>query len=159
MITEIILDWYDSNKFVIELNAAGLSHADSLLQPTDAEANCLNWVVGHVIANRNTALKLLNWPPTWPDELIARYQTGSLPVGPEDEGAVEFAELLHDLGRTQQALTAALAQAAPGLLDAPYSERQTVGQRLMSLAWHEAYHAGQTDFLRRLAGKTDGGVR
>ncbi|MBX7235393.1 MAG: DinB family protein [Caldilineales bacterium] len=159
MITEIILDWYDSNKVVIELNAAGLSHADSLLQPTGAEANCLNWVVGHVIANRNTALGLLNWPLVWPDELIARYQTGSLPVGPDDEGAVEFAELLHDLGRTQKALAAALAQATPDLLDAPYSQRQTIGQRLMGLAWHEAYHAGQTDYLRRLAGKPDGGVR
>lgn len=159
MITEIILDWYDSNKYVIELNAAGLSHADSLLQPSDAEANCLNWVVGHIVANRNTALKLLDWPPLWPDELIARYQTGSLPIGPDEEEAVEFGELLHDLGRSQEALAAALAQATPTLLDGRYSERQTVGQRLMGLAWHEAYHAGQTDYLRRLAGRTEGGVR
>ncbi len=159
MITGIILDWYESNKYVIDLNSSGLSHAESLLQPSDAEANCLNWVVGHVIANRNVALKLLQWPPVWVDEIIARYQTGSLPVGENNEGAVEFSRLLDDLGLTQEALAAALAQATPALLDAPYSERQNIGQRLMGLAWHEAYHAGQTDYLRRLAGKTDGGVR
>lgn len=159
MITGIILDWYESNKYVIDLNASGLSHADSLLQPSDAEANCLNWVVGHIIANRHAALTLLGWSPVWPDELIARYQTGSQPVGSRDEDAVEFGELLSDLGRTQEALAAALAGATPALLDAPYSDRQTIGQRLMGLAWHEAYHAGQTDYLRRLAGKTEGGIR
>lgn len=159
MLSEIILDWYDSNKYVIELNAAGLSHAESLLQPSGAEANCLNWVVGHIVANRNTALKLLGWPTVWPEELIARYQSGSLPVGADDEGAVEFGELLHDLGRTQSELAAALAQATAAVLDAPYSDHQTIGQRLMGLAWHEAYHAGQTDYLRRLAGQTEGGVR
>lgn len=159
MLTAIILDWYDSNTHVIELNANGLTHADSLLQPSDAEANCLNWVVGHIVANRNAALKALGWSPLWPDEMIARYQTCSLPVGPEGIEAVEFASLLADLRRTEEALTSALGQATPALLDEPYSARQTIGQRLMGLAWHEAYHAGQTDYLRRLAGKAEGGVR
>ncbi len=159
MFKELILDWYESNTFVLNMNTEGLSHEDSLLQPPQVEANCLNWVVGHILANRNLALRLLGWQPLWSDEVVARYQRGSEAVGAGSMDALPFSILLADLVRSQEVLATALAQAAPEILEAPYSEKQTVGQRLMGLAWHEAYHAGQTDYLRRLAGKTEGGVR
>lgn len=159
MLKELILDWYESNTFVLNLNTEGLSHEHSLLQPPAAEANCLNWVVGHILANRNLALKLLRWQPLWSDEVIARYQRGSEGVRVESVDALPFSLLLADLAHSQEALAAALAQATTDILEAPYSEKQNVGQRLMGLAWHEAYHAGQTDYLRRLAGQTEGGVR
>ena len=35
---------------------------------------------------------------------------------------------------------------------------ETVGSLLMTIAWHQAYHVGQTGLLRRLAGK-EGAIR
>jgi len=34
-------------------------------------------------------------------------------------------------------------------------EKVTLGMRIEFLSWHEAYHTGQTEYLRQLAGTDD----
>jgi hypothetical protein len=64
---------------VVRLNVEGLSHADSLIHPQPG-GNCLNWVVGHLLAIYHHALDLLGQAPVLPAEVLKRYDRGSLPI-------------------------------------------------------------------------------
>jgi hypothetical protein len=141
---------------IIKLQTDGLSHEDSVLQPP-FRANCLNWVLGHIIVGRNTALKLLGQPPVWGEEESLRYETGSEPITSSAQ-ALPLEELLKDLDRTQERITAGLNLVSPEDLGASVQFRgseRTLGQALDGLHWHETYHTGQLELLRQLAGKDD----
>lgn len=53
---------YTGNTWLINKLADGLTHAESVLQPP-FPANCLNWILGHILSRRNTALTLLQAEP------------------------------------------------------------------------------------------------
>ena len=157
MLAQIIMQLYASNKFVIDLNARDLSHEDSLLNPLP-EGNNLNWVLGHILVGHAEALDHLQIAPLWGLEQQALYASGSDTITPET--ALPFSHMLVFWNRSQEQLVAALAdENVAERLARPCGEDGTVGQRLLGLAWHETYHAGQTDYLRRLAGFLEGGVR
>ena len=59
-----IANTFDANLWIIKRQTDGLSNADSLMQPT-FRANCLNWVLGHIVVGRNRALVLLGLEPVW----------------------------------------------------------------------------------------------
>jgi DinB superfamily len=149
---ENISSTFESNHWLINNLIDGLNHEDSLVQPP-FEANCINWVVGHIIRGRNTALTLLKAEPIFSDDLVARFKTGSPPVTGEDD-AVSFEKLVNDLNTSQERITAALADISPeALAEHKTTERgeKPVGAHLSGLAWHETYHTGQLEFLRSLA--------
>jgi hypothetical protein len=140
---------------LIRMQTDGLSHKDSLLQPP-FRGNCLNWVLGHILVGRNTALKLMEEAPIW-DEEEARYRRESEPIT-RDEQALPLDRLLGDLNRSQGRLVAALERTRPEDLATvvPFrgSERP-LGQALADQHWHETYHTGQLELLRQLAGTDD----
>jgi hypothetical protein len=141
---------------IIKLQTDGLSHEDSVLQPP-FRANCLNWVLGHIIVGRDTALELLDQAPIWSREEAARYVSGSEPITSR-ERALPLDRLLGDLDRSQQQIESALQGISPGRLAASVQSRGTerpLGQALAGLHWHETYHTGQLELLRQLAGKDD----
>lgn len=53
-----LIESLERNLYIIKVQTQGLTHADSLLQ-LPFRGNCLNWVVGHIAANRNTMLYFL----------------------------------------------------------------------------------------------------
>ena len=134
----------------------GLTHEDSLLQ-LPFRANCLNWVLGHILWSRNRILPLLGEAPIWSAEVAARYANGSDPVTPEHMiGVVRFEQMLADLDTLQQRTLAGLERMTAADFERPSDvEAYTLGQRLLTLLRHEAYHTGQTEQLRELAGKND----
>ena len=141
---------------IIRMQTDGLSHEDSLIQPP-FRANCLNWVLGHIIVGRNGVLKLLGQAPIWDEAQVSRYVSGSDPIT-NSEQALALEALLGDLDHSQQQIAAALEQAAPEHLEAPVESRgseRCLGQVLAGLHWHETYHTGQLELLRQLAGKDD----
>ncbi|MFZ0546087.1 MAG: DinB family protein [Candidatus Promineifilaceae bacterium] len=149
---ENISSTFESNHWLIGSLIEGMSHEDSIVQPP-FEANCMNWVVGHIIRGRNTALMLLEAEPVFDDTLVSRYKTGSQPVTGEAD-AVSFEKLVGDLNLSQERITAALAEITPeGLAELKTTDRgeRAVGQHLSGLAWHETFHTGQLDLLRSLA--------
>ena len=75
------------------MQAAGLSQADSLVQ-LPFRSNCLNWVLGHLVSNRRTILKLLGDEQTIDGGLIARYEYGSEPITGDGEGVLALEQLL-----------------------------------------------------------------
>jgi len=149
---DLIASYFSLNHRIIHLQIDGLTHADSLLQPP-FRANCLNWVLGHILAARNNALLLLGEEPVWSDQDAAPYTTDSEPITGDGAGH-RLEKIVADLDRSQERLEAALERVSAEELAQGEGER-SLGERLAGLYWHEAYHTGQTEYLRQLAGKND----
>lgn len=145
------------NLNIIKRQTESMSHADSLLQPP-FRGNCLNWVLGHIVVNRNRVLKLLGEGPVVREGDLTRYETDSEPVIADGPGVMTLDELLETLEHAQGLIAAGLQRATSEDLSqkVKIGEREmTVGQRLFGLYFHETYHTGQTELLRQLAGKDD----
>ena len=142
---------------VVEKNVAGLSQEDSLIRP-QPEGNCLNWVLGHLVASRNSTLRALGRETIWTDEQAEPYRRGSDALTDASD-ATPLDNLLADFRVSQEKLLAALDTLSAEELEAkaPFSpsnnEKETLGSLLATIAFHEAYHSGQTGLLRRIAGK------
>lgn len=143
------------NYHVIQVNTSGLTHEDSICQPRPA-GNCINWVLGHLVATRNDVMRLLGEPPVWDPARSERYIRGGRPITASVE-AVPFETILGDLARSQETLMSALAK-TPAETFSESSEGRTLAEKLAMYQFHEAYHAGQLGLLRRLAGK-EGAIR
>ena len=158
MITSMIEQLYDFTFMVLNRNAEGITHAESLVSPA-AGGNCMNWVVGHIVATRVPVLKLADAEPVWTEFESAFYRRGSAPVaGDRAAAALPFERLLTDLAESQARLKAALGRITPEALEAPgFSEvpggLQPRARQLAIFNFHESYHAGQTGILRRLLGR------
>lgn len=145
------------NLSILQRQTEGLSHEDSLLQPSP-RGNCLNWVLGHIIVNRDRVLALFGEEPVLSAEQTARYRTESEPITGDGPSVMRLDQLMPALDRSQQRVAGALERLVPGDLDrnVQVGERtSTMGQRLFFLYFHEVFHTGQTELLRQLAGKTD----
>lgn len=141
---------------LIKMQTDGLTHEDSLLQ-LPFRGNCLNWVLGHIIEGRNSALKLLGKSPVWGGAEIARYGRGSEPISSAEQG-LPLERLLEDLDQSQEHMASALAEMPPEGLAASVNSgagERSLGEALAFLHWHETYHTGQLEILRQLAGKND----
>jgi uncharacterized damage-inducible protein DinB len=152
MITpDIITRYFKRNHQVLHMQTRGLTHEDSLLTPP-FRANCLNWVLGHIITYRNQALAWLGGDPVLDNEQSAPYNRESEPLRAQD--ALPLEQLLAGLDASQERLEAALAGLRAEDLERPVDDR-TLAQRLTFAFWHEAYHTGQTELLRQLTGVDD----
>lgn len=151
-----IANTFGANLWIIRRQTEGLSNADSLLRPS-FRANCLNWVLGHIVVGRNRALVLLGLEPVWGDDERSVYETGSAPLLDEPE-AVPLERLLVLLDLAQERLAETLNAAGDAVLQTPVHFRgrdQALGEAIAGLAWHETYHTGQTELLRQLSGVDD----
>jgi uncharacterized damage-inducible protein DinB len=140
---------------LIKMQTDGLTNADSLLQ-LPFRGNCLNWVLGHILVDRNRVLKRLGESPVWDESEIARYKQGSEPIVSAEQ-ALPLEKLLDDLDQSQQRIAAALAKISPEELAATVDAGgdKSLGQALAGSHWHETYHTGQLEILRQLAGTDD----
>lgn len=140
--------------FVLERNLAGVTNEESLRRPQPG-GNTMNWIVGHVVRARNQALVLLDEKALFDDADFEGYGPGgsdSARTLPLDELKRRFDALGPALGRAlEEATTEQLAAAAP--FSPTGNPHETVGTLLASIAFHEAYHLGQTGLSRRLLGK------
>jgi uncharacterized damage-inducible protein DinB len=147
---------------VVRLNVDGLTQADSLIQPRPA-GNCLNWVVGHLVCVYQHVLPMLEQRPVIKAGALQHYDRCSTPINDADE-AMELSELMAAWDQSAERIDAGLAGLASETLDAPApfspsgDQNETVRSLLTTIFFHQAYHAGQTGILRRIAGK-DGAIR
>ncbi|TAM82812.1 MAG: DinB family protein [Acidobacteria bacterium] len=142
---------------VLQRNLEGISHEESLAQPCPG-GNCLNWVLGHLLHVYNNALPLLHQEPVMEKKVLERYARGAAPLSDPAE-AVPWNSLTKSWNEAARRVDEGLGRLSPELLDspAPFSPtdnpEETVRSLLTTLFFHQAYHAGQTGILRRLAGK------
>ncbi|MFQ6115044.1 MAG: DinB family protein [bacterium] len=147
---QLLAQLFGFNDYCIKKNTEGLTHADSLVQP-HPDGNCLNWVVGHIVATRNLILSLLGESAIWSDEEAESYKRGSKPIQ-DGDAARSLEKILADFNRSQELIINALKRMKETDLATKIDE-ETLGQKLAGLYFHETYHIGQTGLLRRLAGK------
>lgn len=149
---------YGRNLEIIKMQTAGLSHQDSLIQ-LPFRANCLNWVVGHILANRCNILALLGGKDLRPALNLDHYERESEPILGAGVGVLALSEMLAHLETSQSLLEEALAQETEESLQrpAPYRDRPEapVAFWLFFLYFHDSYHVGQTEILRQAAGAND----
>ena len=147
---------------VVYANVQGLTHEDSLVQPRPG-GNCLNFVLGHLLSVYDGLLRMLGEKPVMDGEALQRYARGAPPIeGPAE--ALEFGRLLEAWGDASERVDAAVAAIDPETLDRPVpasptnNPDETLRSLLTTVMFHQAYHAGQTAVLRRIAGK-EGAIR
>jgi uncharacterized damage-inducible protein DinB len=140
--------------FVLDRNIAGVTHQESLWAPQPG-GNTMNWIVGHVVRTRNQALGMLGAKSLFDDADFRSYGPGAF----EPQKALSIEELKRRFDALGPAIADALQQTTREQLAhvAPFSPtgnpNETVGSLLASIAFHEAYHLGQTGLSRRLLGK------
>jgi uncharacterized damage-inducible protein DinB len=139
------------------MNTEGMSHEDSLRQPSPA-GNCANWILGHLAAVQNEIMKLLGEAPAWDSEALQR--TAAPITGAEE--AIDWDVMRREFLGSEERCLAAIDRLDAAKLDEPgypnpLGGEVTFGELLNFLAFHQSYHAGQLGLCRRLAGH-DGAI-
>lgn len=150
MNTEYMAAMYTLNHQVLKMNLEGITHEDSLVQPRPF-GNCINWIMGHLVYQRSSILRMIGEEPIWGPDATETYKRGAAPIT-DGAKALRFEQIMSDLDRSQEILIPALARLTEQQL-AVSDERGTLLDKLGFLQFHEAYHAGQIGLLRRLVGK------
>jgi uncharacterized damage-inducible protein DinB len=156
--TEVLRRQAQAIRGVIQRNVDGLTQEESLIQPAPG-GNCLNWVVGHLVDVYNQMLPLVGQKPVGEDGAFKRYARGTPPLENPAE-ALDFQDLLAALNEATDRADAGLASVTQDMLDKSVPQHsptknpnETVRSLLSTVLFHQAYHAGQTGLLRRIAGK------
>lgn len=132
-------------------NLEGVTHEESLLEPRPA-GNGLNWVLGHIVANRNRLLPMIGAQMIWAPEHAFLYSG-------RDEAQWSTTKAFHldaiktDLARSQQMLMHALDHIPQQALLTPTDTGQPLGEVVGFFHFHESYHGGQVAMLRRIMGR------
>jgi hypothetical protein len=142
-----LIDLYTWTYNAIKDQAMGVTQEASLHHPLGG-GNCLNWVVGHIVAGRSNVLSMLGAPTIWSYSDAKSYLPGSMPLT-DGAGAYPLERIMIDLDRTQDGLIAALRGQSADALAATKGDK-TLAAELLAYGLHEAYHAGQTELLRCL---------
>ena len=147
---------FEVARWALQRNVEGLSHEESLVTP-EKGGNCMNWVVGHLISTYDSLLGAMGAEAVGDPDEMAPYERGCETLDPAK--ARRFEELLADFERVHARFVERLAALAPEELaaPAPFSPRndpdETIGSLVVLIAFHQAYHVGQTGVLRRVAGR------
>ncbi len=147
------------NYGVIQRQINGITHQQSLLQPP-FRGNCLNWVLGHLVMSRQRILIMTEQPNVWTQEQCDRYERGSEPII-DGKDALPFEKIVADLTTTQERIQSWLEICSPDDLNVeiiPHKIPADAAPRwdwMEFLLWHEAYHLGNLEMLRQLAGTDD----
>ncbi|MBN2043581.1 MAG: DinB family protein [Anaerolineales bacterium] len=154
---EVLANVFSRNQWVIGEQTKGLTHADSLLQP-EPRGNCLNFILGHMLVHREKVMEMLDLKPLLTKEQFQRYDFGADPVLEDGPKLIQLDELLAMLEKSAAMLVEAVKALAPDDLERDVklgSNTATLAQRIEFFGWHDTYHAGQTEYLRQLAGTDD----
>jgi uncharacterized damage-inducible protein DinB len=142
---------FEINYGALFRNLDGITHEESFIEPQPA-GNCLNWVLGHMVATRNRLLPLVGAPQIWPREQAYRY-SGRDGADWSRANAMHLDSIKTDLARSQQQLLTALESMSDKDLGAPSYDGRPLAEVVGFFCFHETYHAGQIALLRRVIGK------
>lgn len=147
---------------VVHLNVDGITQEESLIQPQPG-GNCLNWVVGHLVCVYDQVLPLVGQTAVMGKDRLKQYDRGA-PQLQDSAAAIDLKDLMAAWDEAARRIDAGLQGLTLEKLDAPApfspanNPEETVRSLLNVIFFHQAYHAGQTGLLRRIAGK-EGALR
>lgn len=131
-----------SSHLVLNRNLKDITHSESLVTPQGG-GNSINWILGHIIVSRDDIRELLGLEKLCGDDM-KMYHRGAEARGPAE--FIEFSKLVEKYNSSQAILEEKLKNTDLRDNDEKY-------RMVTFLAFHEAYHAGQTGILRRIIGK------
>ncbi len=148
---------YGRNSRLLQRHLEGLSHTDTLIRPAGT-GNCINYIFGHLLLCRVEMLNLLGEPASVSAETLRRYGNDVDPVGPDSTDIFPLEQLQSGWEAVDvqflQALQAAGDETMLRVIDTGRRELP-LHRRLHFYFFHEAFHLGQLEILRHLAGKTE----
>lgn len=146
---QALLDDYQFHNNLIHRFVDGITHAESVLQ-LPFEHNCMNWILGHIVANRSHVLETVTADHAWQEEVRRLYHTDTPPVTEESE-SLDFLKLIECLEESVTILESALDGMDDANLDENHSNYRGEKKRyehLTGFHWHETFHIGQLEVLR-----------
>jgi len=156
--SSLLITSFQRNLEIIHLQTAELSHQDSLIQ-LPFRANCLNWVVGHILTNRLSIFQLLKQEDLIPELDLSRYQQEAEPILKDEDGFHPLSLLLETLQQAQNHLRGRMEDLEEKDFQRPVDffgggEKPLI-EWLFFFYFHDTYHTGQTELLRQAAGTDD----
>jgi uncharacterized damage-inducible protein DinB len=151
MESSLLAKLYEINYGALFRNLEGITHEESFVQPEPA-GNCVNWVLGHIVATRNRLLPLVGAQPIWSREQAFRY-SGRDEADWSRATAAHLDSIKTDLARSQQQLLTALEVLSDKELSASGQDGRPLAEIIGFFQFHESYHSGQIALLRRIIGK------
>ena len=151
-----LIDLLQFNHEAIHMQLKDITHAESLVQPP-CRGNCMNWVIGHILGMRQGWLDLLGLPGILTEDEEKKYGYGSEPITAAAQ-ALPLEYLVKKLDDNLAVLVGKLETLTQADLDREveiWRGKLPLAQALSFFQWHEAYHTGQLELLRQLAGKND----
>ena len=131
-----------SSHMVLNRNLKDITHEESLIAPAQG-GNSLNWIVGHIIVSRDDIRELIGLDRLCGDDM-KMYDRGAEAV--EAGELIQFSKLLEMFNDGESILEEKLKST-------DLREDNEKYRMVTFLAFHEAYHVGQTGILRRIIGK------
>ncbi len=136
-----------------------ITDEEALVFPT-GDANCMNWIVGHIIDARNQLLTLLKEQPVWDNKKLHCYARGAK-FKDVQELFLPFNQLIEYLKTSYDRLISGIKHVQPDQLAAisniSLQGGATISHTLLEwltvFSFHESYHCVQTGFLRKILGK------
>ena len=143
----------------VEANCAGIGEQESR-RAFPGGANCANWILGHIVVNRQLLTVRFGEKPFLREEEAVLYARGSAPL--HDGGiCVSFERLLEGFKVTGEQIQQHVkvlsdedlsSELEPNAFPVPVTPRNLCTW-LGLLLFHEGYHAGQLGVVRRILGK------
>ena len=134
------------------MNLEGMTQADSLAQPA-GNANCANWILGHLVSVQNAVMEVAGLEPVWRSAELER--AGFDPIRAPEQ-AIDWDTLVARFLSSRDRCLAGIAALSDEVLAArvtdPFGNDVSRAELLSTLAYHQAYHIGQLGIVRRAAG-------
>jgi len=147
----------EDNLELIREQIKGVSDSEMLIQPPNG-GNCMLWTLGHLTESLITILRFLDGEKPEGVADLSRFQRGSEPILGLEPGLMTASELmeayevLHQLviEKLEPMTEADFDEQVPG-----FGQPARRGHMLFFMEFHHAYHIGQLELLRNLAGHTE----
>lgn len=147
----------EGNREVINEQIKGVSESEMLIQPPNG-GNCMLWTLGHLTNNMISILSILGGEKPQGLADLSRFAYGSEPVSSPEPEFMSPLELMNVYDSLHQAVLDKIAPMTDADFDEeinPYENPTRRGWMLFFMEFHHAYHIGQLELLRNLAGHTE----
>jgi len=147
----------EGNFELIKEQIKELSDSEMLIQPPNG-GNCMLWTLGHLANNLLSILGFLGGEKLEGLADLSRFRYGSEPVLGPEPGLMTHTEIMDAYELLHQAVLEKIALMTEAEFDVEIPTFQGPARRgwmLFFMEFHHAYHIGQLELLRNLAGHTE----
>lgn len=147
----------ESNREIIREQIKGVTDSEMLIQPPNG-GNCMLWTLGHLTGNLVSILGFLGGDKPASAASLNRFGHGSEPVLGPEPGLMTTSEIMESYDALHQAVIEKIALMNEADFDEEilaFGNPARRGWMLFFMEFHHAYHIGQLELLRNLAGHTD----